>query len=404
MSDSAAQVEVTDVHKKVVFSFIRMLQNVKTASANNIEGISAALAHEFDIDAAGVGGIHDVDIDIIEAFKSALADKQKKLTPEQDEKFAAFVDLLSKKGYFNGVEPGTDDHNARLVKAREKFNQRNNPYEGLSAEQLKTKGNELMGQAKYKEAIAYYTKAIELEPTNHIFYANRAAAHTHMKDYRSAIIDCEKAISINENYSKAFSRLGTALFYDSNYPRAVDAYTKALELEPENETYKADLKQAEEKLRASGQAVAGAGGMPSMPGFGGPGMPDFSQMSQLMNNPQFMQAATQMMQNPEFSSLIGNMASKFGMGGMANPEDLSKFMANPGAREVDENGNLVTPFGKINRERLEQLQREEVEANPKFKAIMEDVKTNGFGAFQKYMGDPEVMNLMMKFQGLMGQQ
>jgi small glutamine-rich tetratricopeptide repeat-containing protein alpha len=396
--------EINDVHKKLVFSFIRMLQSVKTTSKDNIEGVCHALAHEFDVDAGGVGGVHDSDLDILQVFQQAIEDKQKNLTPEKDEKFAAFVDLLAKKGYFNGAEPGTDDHNTRMAKARDRFNQRNNPYEGLSADQLKTKGNELMGQSKYKEAIAYYTKAIELEPTNHIFFANRAAAHTHIKDYRLAIMDCEKSISINENYSKAFSRLGTALFYDGNYTRAVDAYTKASELEPENESYKADLKQAEEKLKASGQAVP-MGGMPNM--FGGAGgaggMPDFSQMSQMMQNPAFMNAATQMMQNPEFSSLVANMAGKFGGGGMANPEELSRFMQGSGARETDEEGNLVTPFGKINKGKLEQLQRDEVERNPKFAGIMEDVRINGFGAFQKYMGDPEVMSLMMKFQGLMGQ-
>ncbi|CUF85214.1 Hypothetical protein, putative [Bodo saltans] len=397
--------EVGDVHKKLVFSFIRMLQSVKTASKDNIEGVCHALAHEFDVDAGGVGGVHDSDLDIVKVFQQALEDKQKNLTPEKDEKFAAFVDLLAKKGYFNGAEPGTDDHNTRMAKARDRFNQRNNPYEGLSADQLKTKGNELMGQSKYKEAIAYYTKAIELEPTNHIFFANRAAAHTHIKDYRLAIMDCEKSISINENYSKAFSRLGTALFYDGNYTRAVDAYTKASELEPENESYKADLKQAEEKLKASGQAVPSMGGMPNMFGGGAGGMPDFSQMSQMMQNPAFMNAATQMMQNPEFSSLVANMAGKFGGGGMPNPEELSRFMQQQGsgARETDEEGNLVTPFGKINKGKLEQLQREEVERNPKFAGIMEDVRVNGFAAFQKYMGDPEVMSLMMKFQGLMGQ-
>lgn len=410
MSEGSELQQISDVHKKLVFSFIRTLQSVETPSKENIEGVCAALAHEFGIDAAGVGGVHDAEVDLLEAFKTALAEKQKKLSPEQDEKFAAFVELLSKKGYFNGVEQGTDEYATRMQKAREKFNQRNNPYEGLTSEQLKTKGNELMGQAKYKEAIAYYTKAIELDPGNHIFYANRAAAHTHTKDYRSAIIDCEKSISINETYSKAYSRLGTALFYDGNYTRAVDAYAKALELDPENETYKADLKQAEEKLKASGQTVApAAGGFPNPFGaMGANGMPDFSQMAGLMNNPQFMQAATQMMQNPEFSNLIGNMASKFGMGGMGNPEEMNKFMQSLqqtplGARETDEEGNMVTPFGKVNKEKLERLQREEVESNPKFAAIMEDVRVNGYAAFQKYMGDPEVMQLMMKFQGLMGQ-
>lgn len=410
--DAPTGVPVTDLHRKLVFSFIRMLKDVKTESSGNLDGVAHCLGHEFGIDAAGVGGIHDADIDLLEVFQNALAEKEKKASPENDEKFASFVELLKKKGYFNGVEPDTSDYQARMQKAREKYNQRNNPYEDLTADQLKSKGNELMGQAKYKDAIAYYTKAIEIEPTNHIFYANRAAAHTHTKDYRSAIIDCEKAISINESYSKAYSRLGTALFYDGNYVRAVDAYTKACELEPENETYKADLRQAEEKLKVAG-ATAGAGaamnpfgGMNPFAGAGGAGgMPDFGQMSQMMNNPQFMQMASQMMQNPDFNGMIMNMAKNMGMGNMfSNPEEMQRFMQNPTERRLDADGNLVTPFGKMNPQALEEFQRSEVEGNPKLAAIMEDVKVNGFAAFQKYMGDPDVMNLMMKFQNtMMGQ-
>lgn len=398
MSETSDLVQPTEVHQKLVFSVIRMLQGVNTPSRENLEGICHALAHEFNIDAAGIGGVHDADVDVLEAFKSALAEKQKKLSPEQDEKFAAFVELLGKKGYFNGVEPGTDDYNARLAKAREKFNQRNNPYEGLSGEQLKTKGNELMTQAKYKEAIAYYTKAIELEPTNYIYYANRSAAHIHMKDYRSAIMDCEKSVSINEKYSKAWNRLGRALYYDRNYARAVDAYMKSIELEPENETYKADLKEAEEKLKSTG-VVPGAGGFPGMGGvnpFGGGQMPDFSQMAGMMNNPQFLETANRMMQNPEFANLVSNMAGKFGGMGMPNPEEMQKMMM--GQRTMDGEGNITTPFGKVNKARMEEIEREECEKNPRLAAAIADLRLNGPSVMSKYMADPEVMSSMMKLQ------
>jgi small glutamine-rich tetratricopeptide repeat-containing protein alpha len=133
-------------------------------------------------------------------------------------------------------------------------------------------------------------------------------------------------------------------------------------------------------------------------------MPDFSQLSQMMNNPQFMAAAQQMMQNPEFSKMVANMAGSLGLGSMADPSKIEQFMqnmANPEARQVDSDGNLVTPFGKINKEALEKLQREKVESNPKFAAVMQDVQTNGFAAFQKYIGDPDVMALMTEFQSLM---
>lgn len=395
---------ITEDHKKLVFSFIRMMRQTAVENPDRAEAVAQMLGEEFGVDPAGSGGLYDTGVDALEAFRAALRDHESRNGAEQDEKFIAFVELLEKKGYFKGIEKDSEEYKQRLDKAREKFNQRNNPYEGLTAEQIKNKGNELMSQAKYKEAIAYYTKAIELEPENAIFFANRAAAHTHLKGYNDAVIDCERAIIINPDYSKSYSRLGTALFYQENYARAVDAFTKACELDPDNNTYKEDLKRAEEKAKASGLtttgAGAGAGGFPGMGGMGG--MPDMGQFANMMNNPQFMETAQRMMQNPEFSSMVANMAGKFSQGGM-DPAELNRLGADMGMRNVDEEGNVVTPFGKVNRSAIEQLQEEEVRKNPKLAGIMQDVQMNGYGAFQKYLGDPDVMNLMMKFQNVMFQ-
>ncbi|KAG5498774.1 hypothetical protein JKF63_03062 [Porcisia hertigi] len=387
---------ITDDHKKLIFSFIRMMRRSQVENPERAEAVAQMLGEEFGVDPAGSGGLYDTKVDVLEAFKTALREHERCSGVEQDEKFTSFVELLEKKGYFKGVDAGSDEYAQRLEKAREKFNQRNNPYEGLTAEQIKNKGNELMSQAKYKEAIAYYTKAIELESENAVFFANRAAAHTHLKDYNNAIIDCERAIIINPEYSKSYSRLGTALFYQENYSRAVDAFTKACELDPDNSTYKDDLKRAEEKVKLTGLATGG--GMGGFPGMGG--MPDMSQFANMMNNPQFMETAQRMMQNPEFSNLVANMAGKFSQGGM-DPTELNRLGADMGMRNMDEDGNVVTPFGKVNRAAIEQLQEEEVRKNPKLAGIMADVQANGYGAFQKYLGDPDVMNLMMKFQNLM---
>lgn len=394
---------ITDDHRKLVFSFIRMLRKTQLADPDRGELVVEMLATEFGVDPAGVGGSHDSEVDVLSAFRTALSEKRKLNDAEQDEKFKSFVDLLEKKGYFNGVEPNTPEYEQRLLKAREKFSQRNNPYEGLTAEQIKNKGNELLGQAKYKEAIAYYTKAIELDSENAVYFANRAAAHTHLKDYNNAVIDCERAIVINPAYSKSYSRMGTALFYQENYPRAVDAFTKACELDPDNATYKQDLKRAQEKVASSG-GLTNRGAAEGFPGMGGGGMPNMSQMAQMMNNPQFMETAQRMMQNPEFSSLVSNMASNLGAGaGGYDPAEIERLGAQMGLgmRETDEEGNVKTPFGKINKAAIEKLQEEEVRKNPKLASIMADVQLNGYGAFQKYMGDPDVMNLMVKFQNLM---
>merc|ERR1712013_344818 len=59
------------------------------------------------------------------------------------------------------------------------------------AERLKTEGNNLMRTEKFVEALEMYSKAIELDGSNPVFYCNRAAAHSKMNNHHLAIEDCE---------------------------------------------------------------------------------------------------------------------------------------------------------------------------------------------------------------------
>ena len=77
-----------------------------------------------------------------------------------------------------------------------------------NADKLKQKGNSLMSGRNYDEAIETYTKAIELDPTNPVYYSNRAAAHSSKGDHLSATGDAEKAIEVDPAYVKAYHRLG----------------------------------------------------------------------------------------------------------------------------------------------------------------------------------------------------
>lgn len=301
-----------------------------------------------------------------------------------------FISILKTKGYFQGVEEGSPAYAERYEKAKQKFNARNNPYDGLSADQLKTHGNQKMVSGQYQEAVNYYTKAIEIDGSSAIYYANRAAAQTHLKEYKKAIADCEASLRIDSNYSKAYSRLGTALFYEGNYQKAVENYAKACDLEPANEGYHADLKAAEEKLREAETAVA-AGGNPF----------DFSNISGILNNPEFMAMAQNVMKQPQFADMVNNIAGNLGTGMPAGGmPDFSQMFANLAAQQPADGSipeTVNTPFGDIKREQLESLQHmPEVKDNPKFQAIMDDVKSSGPMAMLKYMNDPEVMSTMTK--------
>lgn len=378
-----AKTPVNDTHKQLVFSFIHTIRSLE-ADKRKIDAAVANLVEAFGVDPAGIAGVHDANVDLMKVFEEAV-DKSKQVD-HKDEKFIAFLDLLKKKGYFSGAPEDSDEYKSRLAKAEAKFRAKSNPYEGLDAEQLKTKGNDLVQKGAYRDAVGFYTKAIELNPESHIYFANRAAAFTNLKDYSSAISDCERSIAIKKDYPKSWGRLGTAHFYDGNYRRSVDSFTRALELEPDNETYQGDLQRAKDRLAQNPVAsTTGGAGASGFPGLGGM---DMGGIMNMMGTPAFQSMASNMMKNPEFMGMVQNMAGQFGMQA-PSMEAMESFMKN-GPPKVDEFGNIETPFGKMNKEKMEQMRREH-QNDPKMNAIMQDVQQNGISAMTKYLGDPDVM-------------
>eukprot|EP00758_Cryptobia_borreli_P010651 Tbor_TRINITY_DN5589_c1_g1::TRINITY_DN5589_c1_g1_i3::g.12999::m.12999/K16365/SGTA; small glutamine-rich tetratricopeptide repeat-containing protein alpha len=374
--------DITDVDKKLAFSFLRYMQKLKI-DKDKSEAVLHLLSEAFDIDAAGIGGKYDAELDIYDVFSTAVDG-----AGGSEDKFKAFLDLLEKKGYFKDATPGSEMYEERVKKARAKFAQRNNPFEGMSVDELKSKGNELMGQSKYKDAIAHYTKGIEMDPKNHILYANRAAAYLHLNDYKTAVMDCEKAIVINDTYAKAYGRMGTAYYYDSKYSQSVQAFTYACKLDPD--AYKEDLERAKEKLDQLTKAnPADAGGMPGFPGMP-PGM-DMNTMMKMMENPQFIGTMEKMMSNPAMAAMAQNMSREM----FANGGNMPMQGGMP-PKVVDADGNFVSPFGKINRNKIDALRAKHM-GNEKMKQIMDSVEKDGMSAFFKHMGDPEVMSMMMEF-------
>ncbi|NXI13318.1 SGTB protein, partial [Irena cyanogastra] len=78
----------------------------------------------------------------------------------------------------------------------------------VKADQLKDEGNNHMKEENYGAAVDCYTRAIELDPNNAVYYCNRAAAQSKLNNFREAIKDCESAIAIDPKYSKAYGRMG----------------------------------------------------------------------------------------------------------------------------------------------------------------------------------------------------
>lgn len=128
--------------------------------------------------------------------------------------------------------------------------------DSAEAERLKTEGNEQMKLENFEAAVHLYGKAIDLNPSNAVYFCNRAAAYSKLGNYVGAVQDCERAIGIDPGYSKAYGRMGLALSSLNKHAEAVAYYKKALELDPENDTYKSNLKIAELKLREAPSPVS----------------------------------------------------------------------------------------------------------------------------------------------------
>lgn len=76
------------------------------------------------------------------------------------------------------------------------------------AEKFKQAGNAQMSNKDYDAAVESYNKAIALDPSNPVYFSNRAAAHSNKGDHLSAVGDAEKAISVDSKFVKAYHRLG----------------------------------------------------------------------------------------------------------------------------------------------------------------------------------------------------
>ncbi|NXI53422.1 SGTA protein, partial [Chloroceryle aenea] len=152
------------------------------------------------------------------------------------------------------------------------------------AERLKTEanppaeGNEQMKAENFEAAVTFYGKAIQLNPSNAVYFCNRAAAYSKLGNYAGAVRDCERAIGIDPNYSKAYGRMGGG----------------AVELYPDNDTYKSNLKIAEQKMKETPSPTGGPGGF---------------DLAGLLNNPGFMSMASNLMNNPQVQQLMSGMIS-----------------------------------------------------------------------------------------------
>jgi len=180
---------------------------------------------------------------------------------------------------------------------------------------------------KFSEAIANYTKAINLDGSNHVYFSNRSAAYLSKGDGNNALEDANSCIALNPQFAKGYSRKGAALHALKRYNDSIAAYNEGLEKFPNDAGLKKGLGDVQREKDAP---PSGMGGGPPGGGLFSPQM--LAQMAMdprfkpYLEDPAVMSKIQMIQQNPNLMTTMMGDAKMMEMLGLLMGES-------PGSRE-----------------------------------------------------------------------
>lgn len=237
------------------------------------------------------------------------------------------------------------------------------------------------------EAIEHYTKAIQLDGANHVYFSNRSAAYLSQGDAHNALEDANSCLGLKSDFAKGYSRKGAALHALKRYNDSIAAYEVGLEQFPGDAGLTkglADVKR--EKDDPMGTAAAASGGAG---GLFGPQMmaqmaldprlrpylsdPDImGKIKMVQQNPNMLPA---MLKDPKMMQMLGFM-----MGGERDDDfDAPTSASKPRATKA-ETTKEPEPM-EVEEEDLSHLSPEEQKVKENQKAAVKK-KEEGNGLYQ----------------------
>ncbi|KAL0861581.1 hypothetical protein ABMA27_009080 [Loxostege sticticalis] len=202
--------------------------------------------------------------------KTPMTDEERlALCQKLDQELDDFIDSLERKRYTEGWpedrwEEEMDKHpffmkttpeNGELSPLAEglaklKYDpEENTPLE--LASNYKEDGNFNFKHKNYRLAIMGYTEGIKIKcdnaEMNASLYNNRAASHWHLKNFRSALFDSERALSFNPEHTKARLRAAKSALEIGNYDTCIQHCQKLLETQSKDKEITELLNTAKKK-------------------------------------------------------------------------------------------------------------------------------------------------------------
>jgi stress-induced-phosphoprotein 1 len=139
--------------------------------------------------------------------------------------------------------------------------------------QFKAAGNEALKKGDTSKAIENYTKAVNADGSNHVYYSNRSAAYLKKGDANNALEDANACLGLKPDFAKGYSRKGAALHSLKRYNDSIAAYNDGLAKFPADAGLKKGLADVNrEKENPFGISAAGGGGGGGPGGLFGPQM------------------------------------------------------------------------------------------------------------------------------------
>lgn len=97
----------------------------------------------------------------------------------------------------------------------------------------------LLVDQNYDEAVALYTKAIDLNPSVAIYYGNRSFAFLKTECFGYALRDASKAIELDKNYVKGYYRRAASNMSLGKFKLALKDYEAVMKARPNDKDAKA---------------------------------------------------------------------------------------------------------------------------------------------------------------------
>ena len=113
------------------------------------------------------------------------------------------------------------------------------------AERYKAQGNAALQARNFDDAVDLYSRAIALDPSNAVYFSNRAAAHAALGRFQEALDDSFEVTSLRPEWVKGWVRRGGALAGLGKHEEARKAYLKASQLDSGNADVQRLLEEAE---------------------------------------------------------------------------------------------------------------------------------------------------------------